>query len=201
VTTQYVYDGLDIVQEIENGQVTVNYIRTLNIDEPLTRIEADGTVRHYVTDALGSVIALTDDSGVVKTTYTYDPFGNVTVSGEESDNPFQYTGRENDGTGLYYYRARYYSPELQRFISEDPIGLVGGIKKLGKPLTETNLYIYAQNNPLRFNDPFGLSSCEDNCNEFRWKCYLLAGDRRSCLQYCMLCRLRMGNGWHRRRFL
>ncbi len=52
-------------------------IRTLNIDEPLTRIQADGTVRHYVRDALGSVIALTDDTGVVETTYTYDPFGNV----------------------------------------------------------------------------------------------------------------------------
>jgi RHS repeat-associated protein len=59
----------------------------------------------------------------VRTTYSYDPFGAVTISGETSDNPFQYTGRENDGTGLYYYRARYYSPELQRFISEDPINL------------------------------------------------------------------------------
>ena len=38
-------------------------------------------------------------------------------------NPFQYTGRENDATGLYYYRARYYSPTLRRFISEDPLGL------------------------------------------------------------------------------
>ncbi|MGE5894357.1 MAG: RHS repeat-associated core domain-containing protein [bacterium] len=57
----------------------------------------------------------------MRTQYTYDPFGNVTISGEASDNPFQYTGRENDGTGLYYYRARYYSPDMQRFISEDPI--------------------------------------------------------------------------------
>src|SRR4030042_6229617 len=119
-TTQYLYDGMNIIQEIQGSNKT-NYIRTLNIDEPLTRIKADGTVRHYVKDALGGVIALTDDSGVVKTTYTYDPFGNVTVSGETSDNAFQYTGRENDGTGLYYYRARYYSPELQRFISEDPL--------------------------------------------------------------------------------
>jgi RHS repeat-associated protein len=133
VTTRYLYDGLDIIQERNaSGAVTANYIRTLNIDEPLTRIK--GTViRHYVTDALGSVIGLTDDTGVLRTTYTYDPFGNVTVSGEASDNPFQYTGRENDGTGLYYYRARYYSPELQRFISEDPIGLEGG---------DVNFYLY-----------------------------------------------------------
>jgi len=115
--TMYLYDGLDIVQEIENGVVSANYIRTLNIDEPLTRIKSDGTLRYYQTDVLGSIIALTDETGAVKTQYTYDPFGNVTVSGEASDNPFQYTGRENDGTGLYYYRARYYSTELQRFIS------------------------------------------------------------------------------------
>jgi RHS repeat-associated protein len=88
----------------------------------LTNDGTDGTVRYYQTDALGSVIALTDDSGNVRTTYAYDPFGNVTISGEASDNTFQYTGRENDGKGLYFYRARYYSPELQRFISEDPIG-------------------------------------------------------------------------------
>ncbi len=141
-TTQYVYDGQDIIQEKQNGVVTANYIRTLNIDEPLTRIKADGTVRHYLRDALGSVMALTDDSGVVKTTYTYDPFGSVTVSGEISDSPFQYTGRENDGTGLYYYRARYYSPELQRWINEDSLECE---REHGK-----NLYGYVGNNPMNF---------------------------------------------------
>ena len=63
------------------------------------------------------------------------------------------TGRENDQPvlsgvegGLYYYRARYYSPTLQRFISEDPIGLDGGI----------NFYVYVGNNPITRVDPFGL---------------------------------------------
>ena len=143
-TIQYLYDDLDIVQEIENGLPSVNYMRTMSIDEPLARIEANGTVRYYQTDALGSVIALTDQTGAVKTQYQYDPFGNVTITGDTSDNPFQYTGRENDGTGLYYYRARYYSPELQRFISEDPIGLSGGI----------NLYAYPDN-PISYVDPTG----------------------------------------------
>jgi len=151
-TIQYLYDGLDIIQEIENGQVTVNYIRTFNIDEPLARIKVDGTVRYYQQDALGSVIALTDETGTIRTQYSYDPYGNTTISGEPSDNPFQYTGRENDNTGLYYYRARYYSPELQRFISEDPIRLLGGI----------NSYAYASNNPLRYIDPRGTSECESN---------------------------------------
>jgi RHS repeat-associated protein len=145
-TKQYLYDGLDIVQEIENSAVTANYIRTLNIDEPLARIKADGTVRYYQQDALGSVIALTDEAGAVKTQYSYDPFGSTTLSGEVSDNPFQYSGRENDGTGLYYYRARYYSPELQRFVSEDPIGFAGGI----------NFYVYIHNQPINWVDPLGL---------------------------------------------
>jgi len=143
-TTQFVYDGWDITQEIKAG-VKTNYIRTLNIDEPLSRVSST-TTRHYVADALGSTVVLADDTGVTKTTYTYDAFGNATVTGETSDNPFQYTGRENDGTGLYYYRARYYSQEMQRFISEDPIRLNGGI----------NFFSYVQNSPINFTDPSGL---------------------------------------------
>jgi RHS repeat-associated protein len=143
--TMYLYDRLDIIQEIENGVVSVNYIRTLNIDEPLARIESSGTVRYYHADALGSIIALTDETGTEVTQYSYEPFGRVIISGEISDNPFQYTGIENDGTGLYYYRARYYNPKFQRFISEDPIGLAGGI----------NLYSYVGNNSVNWIDPEG----------------------------------------------
>ncbi len=143
-TTQFVYDGWDIIQDIQDG-VKTNYVRTLNIDEPLTRMNST-TTRHYVRNALGSIVALADDMGVAKTTYVYDVFGNVTASGESSDNPFQYTGRENDGTGLYYYRARYFSPEMQRFISEDPIRLRGGI----------NYFTYVQNSPVNRTDPNGL---------------------------------------------
>jgi RHS repeat-associated protein len=147
-TIQYLYDGLDIIQEIENSIVIVNYIRTLNIDEPLARIESNGTVRYYQTDALGSIITLTDENGDIRTNYSYDPYGSVVISGETSDNSFQYTGRENDGTELHYYRFRYYSPELQRFISEDPIRLKGGI----------NFYAHVGNNPVNWIDPLGLFS-------------------------------------------
>ena len=72
-------------------------------------------------------MALTDPSGNVVKNYTYDPYGTTTATGETSSNPFQYTGRENDNTGLYYYRARYYDPGMGRFISSDPIGLRGGL--------------------------------------------------------------------------
>jgi len=59
----------------------------------------------------------------------------------------------DDGTGIYYYRARYYHPALQRFISEDPIGLLAG---------DTNYYAYVANNPTGFVDPFGLD--KDQCD-------------------------------------
>ena len=81
----------------------------------------------------------------VRTAYAYSPLGDMTKAGTDSTT-LEYTGRENDGaTGLYYYRARYYSPALGRFISEDPIGMHGGL----------NLYGYAQENPMRFADPLG----------------------------------------------
>jgi len=62
-------------------------------------------------------------------------------------NSQNYTGRETDGTGLHYYRARYYHTDLQRFISEDPIGFDGGA---------ANLYAYVFNSPMAFVDPLGL---------------------------------------------
>ena len=156
-TTQYVYDGWDIIQEIAAGAKT-NYVRTLSIDEPLTRIDGT-TIRHYVRDALGSVVRLADDSGASETTYVYDAFGTSTATGETSTNPFQFTARENDGTGLYHYRYRYYSPEMQRFISEDPIRLSGGL----------NYFSYVQNNPINFTDPLGLrcKSLKENFDDNR----------------------------------
>jgi RHS repeat-associated protein len=78
-----------------------------------------------------------------------DPFGNTTVTSGSFANEFQYAGRENDGTGLYFSRARYYNPTLQRFVSEDPIGFKGG---------DANLYAYAQNSPTNFTDPTGNSN-------------------------------------------
>jgi RHS repeat-associated protein len=160
--SKIIYDGLDIVKEMDGlGNTRAWYVRTLNIDEPLARIAADGTVRFYHADALGSIIALTDGNGAVRTQYNYSPFGVTQVIGEASENLFQFTARENDGTGLYYYRARYYSPEMGKFISEDPIGFAAGSNfyaysdSVGKPPFDTNLYSYALNSPTNHVDPTG----------------------------------------------
>jgi RHS repeat-associated protein len=125
VTTKFVYDGMNPVQEQDGtGTPTANLLTGLGVDEYFSRTDATGA-RSFLTDALGSSIALTDSAGVIQTSYTYDPYGETTAALQANSNAFEYTGRENDGTGLYFYRARYYDPVLKRFISEDPIGLVG----------------------------------------------------------------------------
>jgi len=92
-------------------------------------------------------MALVDSSGNVQTQYTYEPFGRVSTNGPANSNSQKYTNREDDGTGQYYYRSRYYSPALQRFTGEDRIGLAGGI----------NLYAYVDGDPVDFTDSFGES--------------------------------------------
>jgi len=117
----------------------------LNIDETFVR-QASGGNEFYHLDAMGSTVALSSPLGVAVTSYNYEAFGKTVITGA-SANPFQYTGRENDGTGLYYYRSRYYASMLHRFLNEDSVKF-----RLGNP----NLYHYAFNAPLRFADPFGL---------------------------------------------
>ena len=148
VVTNYVYDGLNPVQEKNGGTVTANLLTGLGIDEFFTRTDGVGS-RALLPDALGSTVALGDNTGTLQTQYTYEPFGYATQTGLASASSYKYTGREDDGTGLYYYRARYYHPRLQRFIAEDPIGFVGG---------DINIYAYVGGNPISRTDPLGLFS-------------------------------------------
>jgi RHS repeat-associated protein len=145
LTTGFLYDGADVVQE-QTGGTNANLLIG-GLDELFTRNDSTGA-KTAIAGGLGNVIALTDSAGTLQTQYSYEPFGKTTTSGPASANTSKYIGRENDATGLYYNRARYYSPELQRFISEDPIGLAG---------TDLNLYAYVHNNPTNFVDSSGLS--------------------------------------------
>ncbi|WP_321166292.1 RHS repeat-associated core domain-containing protein, partial [Luteimonas huabeiensis] len=117
----------------------------LNIDERYAR--GSGANRHYfLTDALGSTRALTDSNGGVVQSYDYDPYGGTHPANATIQNPYRYTGREQDASGLYYYRARYYHPGMGRFVSEDSIGLAGG---------DANLYAYVIGDPVSLSDPSG----------------------------------------------
>jgi RHS repeat-associated protein len=150
-TTKFLYDGPNVIQEQNSSNTaTANLLGGIGIDQTFSRSFVGGATSSLVTDALGSTIALGDANGAVQTSYTYEPFGTATSSGATNTNTYQFTGRENDGaTGLFFYRARYYNPILGRFISEDPLGLVG---------SGVNLYAYARNHPTDALDPLGLET-------------------------------------------
>jgi RHS repeat-associated protein len=147
-TTGYVYDGVNPVQELSGGIVSANMLTGTATDEFFQRTDSSGTAI-FLRDAQGDTISLVGGGGTTVAQYTYEPFGNTTATGT-STNPYQYTGRENDGTGLYYYRARYYKPTLGRFISED-----GGFKD------GSNFYEYVRNNPVNLIDPLGECAKKD----------------------------------------
>ena len=140
----YTYAREDILREVRGG-VTYTYVHGPGIDSPLAR-ERAGVLAYYHADGLGSVVAATDPAGAVASTRRYDAWGRLEVGAGEAG--YAFTGREWDPeTGLYYYRARYYDPTAERFVSEDPIGFAGGI----------NFHAYVGNSPIDFTDPEGLA--------------------------------------------
>jgi RHS repeat-associated protein len=142
---RYVYDGQNVVQDLDSSSAVVtSYLGGPGLDNHLRQTNATSGVSYFLTDHLGSTVGLTDPSANLVEQLTYDSFGNHVAS---SRSRYTYTGRERDAdTGLMYYRARSYDPQLGRFISSDPIGLNGGI----------NPYAYVGNGPIRSIDPFGL---------------------------------------------
>jgi RHS repeat-associated protein len=143
-TRSYLYDLDNPVQELSGTAPLATMLTGLGLDEHYGRTEGTNT-SYYLTDALGSTVALTNATGIV-TRYAHQPYGATTATGPTSTNPYQFIGRENDGTGLYHYRARYYSPGLHRFISEDPVE--------GRP-GRAATYSYADGDPLNKTDPSG----------------------------------------------
>jgi RHS repeat-associated protein len=141
--TQYLYDGANAVQETVGSAVNPILVG-LGIDERFARNDTTGRT-YFLSDAINSTIALTNSSGAIQNQYSYDLYGNTTQSNASFTNPYQYTGREADTAGLYYYRARYYSPAMG-FISEDPAGFAGG---------QLTFYGYAGGNPVMYRDPSG----------------------------------------------
>ena len=161
VTNYYAYDGAQVIADLDaNGQVIRSYIHAPGIDR-LLAIVVHGTVpTKYacLTDHLGTVHALADETGNIVESYEYDAWGNVLTVRDGAGNPltesalgnrFLFQGREYSwSTGLYNFRARWYDPETGRWLSNDPIGISGGL----------NQYVFCANNPVMFDDPFGLSA-------------------------------------------
>ena len=146
--TTYLYDGYNPAQEIVTnkggGKTITNVLNGLRVDERFTRTDPIGNVSTFLSGALNSTVALVGAAQTITNAYTYQPFGGTLGVGS---NPYLFTGRENDITGLYYYRARYYSPTYQRFIAQDPLDFAGD---------DANLYAYTSNSPVSYADPMGL---------------------------------------------
>jgi len=101
----------------------------------------------FLNDHLGTPRKMVDASGAVVWRAAYLPFGKAIVATADVENNLRFPGQYYDAeTGLHYNWHRYYDPSAGRYFAADPIGLVGG----------TNLYTYAQNNPLNYIDPDGL---------------------------------------------
>ncbi|WP_257644143.1 RHS repeat domain-containing protein [Luteimonas salinisoli] len=120
------------------------------------------TVRYIHTDALGSVVAVTDASGAVIERREYEPYG-AQLMPAVADGP-GYTGHVQDAaTGLTYMQQRYYDPLVGVFLSVDPV------TAYSNPVGQFNRYRYANNNPYRFTDPDGRLSRGEGWTDRQWR--------------------------------
>lgn len=156
--TRFAYDGDSVIAEYDYGVALVRrYVHGPGTDEPLVQYEGTGTSdrRWFHADERGSIVAISNGSGVVTTVNTYDEYG---IPGTGNGGRFQYTGQAWLGElGMYHYRARMYSPTLGRFLQTDPIGVGGGM----------NIYGYVGNDPVNLTDPAGLTPTYTACTGSR----------------------------------
>jgi RHS repeat-associated protein len=152
-TIRYVYDGDDLFMETVDGwsepyRVYTNYPGVDHPHSVQVWTPATGSqVYYFATEYPGSVLGLFNASNQIVNRYRYDPWGRSELASEQVSNAIRYAGRYRDwGTGLDYNRHRWYDAHTGRFISQDPLGLAGGV----------NPYAYAGNAPFDHTDPYGL---------------------------------------------
>lgn len=145
--SRFIYAGFQRIADYDqSGSLVARYVYGASLDEPLLSISAGGTVTYLHHDRKGNIVATTDNTGAVTNSYAYSPWGE---SASMSGTTIGFTGQRYDSeTGLYYFKNRYYSPVLGRFLQPDPALYVDSL----------NLYEYAHNSPLVYTDPYGLAA-------------------------------------------
>ncbi len=180
--TTYIYSGLKVLyEENSNGTATYIYGPTGLLAKRVT-INQETNTFYYHTDHLTSTRLVTDSNRTIVSAVTYQPYGEPELQGSEH---YLFTGKEKDSTGLYYYSARFYDPEIGRFMTRDPYTSLPNDPRIVNNSKEScnrwlnnphgfNQYSYALNNPLKYTDPTGLTPecCDDEC------AYLCSGDEQ-----------------------
>jgi len=149
-TIHFFWDRNVIVHQVEDSLPPVTWVYEHDSFIPLCKIEK-GEIYPVIVDHLGTPRELLDKKGNIVWSASFRSWGEVDEHRENRiDCPLRFQGQWFDGeSGLYYNRFRYYDPFIGRYISLDPIGLLGGL----------NLYLYARN-PINWFDPLGLNSCD-----------------------------------------
>ena len=152
VTARYLYDGqLKPVAVVDGeGNVERRYLYALHANVPEAILEADGTTYRIIHDHLGGPrMVVNAATGDIVKEVAYDEFGNITAETGTYALPFGFAGgiRDTD-TGLTKFGARWYDPEVGRWISKEPLGFAGSM----------NFYTYAGNDPVNYIDVNGLFS-------------------------------------------
>ena len=159
--TVFVWDGDQVVMELsQGGKVQKRYIRG---DDLVYADRGENTEKtYYVTDTHGNVVQLLDEEGSVTKTYEYDSFGNEVNPKKKDENPFRYCGEYYDKeTEEIYLRARYYQPNVGRFITRDTY-----TGEENEPLS-LHLYTYCENDGVNQIDPSGHKSYVFTIKQFK----------------------------------